>query len=49
MSLYLSMREANNKYMKDYSKIKESSYSQYWDLNNLSGRAMSQKLPVNNF
>ena len=41
--------KANNKYMKDYDKNKESSYFQYWDVNNLSGREMSQKLPVNNF
>ena len=41
--------KANNKYMKDYSKNKESSYLQYWDANNLYGWAMSQKLPVNNF
>ena len=27
----------------------ESSYHQYWDLNNLYGWAMSQKVPVNNF
>ena len=25
--------KANNKYMKDYDKIKESSYLQYWDVN----------------
>ena len=41
--------KANNKYMKDYDKSKESSYLQYWDENNLYGWAMSQKFPVNNF
>ena len=35
--------------MKDYDKNKESSYLQYWDVDNLHGWAMSQKLPVNNF
>ena len=35
--------------MKDYDKNKESSYLQYWDVKNLYGWAMSQKLPINNF
>ena len=41
--------KANNKYMEDYDKSKESLYLQYWDVNNLYGWAMLQKLPVNNF
>ena len=41
--------KANNKYMKNYIKNKDSSYIQYLDANNLYGRAMSQKLPVNSF
>ena len=41
--------KANNKYMKDYDKNKESSYTQYWDVNDLYGWKMSQKLPINNF
>ena len=40
--------KANNKYMKNYDENKES-YFQYWDVNNLYGWAMLQKLPVNNF
>ena len=35
--------------MEDYNKSKESSYLQYWDVNNLYGWTMLQKLPVNNF
>ena len=35
--------------MKEYYKNKESSYLQYWHVSNVYGRAMSQKLPVNNF
>ena len=41
--------KANNKYMKDYDKNKESSYFQYWHVNTLYGWAVLQKLPVNNF
>ena len=40
--------KTNNKYLKDYDKNKESSYIQYWDVNNLYGWAMSQKLLGNN-
>ena len=39
--------KANNKYMKYYNKIKESSYYQYWDVNVLYGWEMSQNVPVN--
>ena len=35
--------------MKGYAKNKESPYIQYWNVNNLYGLAMPQKLPVNNF
>ena len=41
--------KANNKYMKNYDKSKESSYIQYLDTNNLHGAAMSEKLPINGF
>ena len=41
--------KAYNKYVKDYDKNKEPSYTQYWDVNKLYGWEMSQKLPVNNF
>ena len=39
----------SNKYMKDYDKNKEWSYLKYWDVNNLYGWIMSQKLPINGF
>ena len=38
--------KANNKYIKDCNKNKESTYLQYWDV---YGWAMPLKLPVNNF
>ena len=41
--------KANNKYMKNGDKNKESSYIQYLDANNLYGWVMSQKLPVDGF
>ena len=41
--------KANNKYMKNHNKNKESLYLEYLDANNLYGWAMSQKLPVGNF
>ena len=41
--------KANNRYMKNYDKNKKLSYPQYWDVNNLYGWSMPQKLSVNNF
>ena len=35
--------------MKDYDKNKELSYLNYWNINNLHGWTMSQKLPVSHF
>ena len=41
--------KANNKYMSDYDENKESSYLNYWDVNNLYSWEMSQKLPTFGF
>ena len=41
--------EPNNKFMKNYNKSKESTYIQYLDSNNLYGRGIFQKSPVNEF
>ena len=41
--------KANNKHIKDYNKNKESSDLEYWDVNNLNGWAISQKITVNSF
>ena len=41
--------KANDKHMKDYDKNKESSYFQYWDVNNLYHWTISQKVPVSHY
>ena len=41
--------EANNKYIKNYDKNKESSFLMYFDANNLYRWAMSKNLPVDSF
>ena len=41
--------KSNEKYMKDYNEDKESSYLQYWNVNNLHGLVMSQTLPADGF
>ena len=41
--------QANNKYMKNYDKNKNSKYIFYLDANNLYGWAMSQYLPVGEY
>ena len=41
--------KANNKYMKNYERTKESIFLMYGDANNLYGWTMSEKLPVDKF
>ena len=41
--------KANNKYIKNYDRNKESSYIQYLDANDLYGWVISQKLPADVF
>ena len=41
--------KANNKYMRDYDLKKELPYLKYWNVKNLYGWVMSQKLPLNEF
>ena len=35
--------------MKDYDKTRESLYLKYWDISDLCGWSMLQKLPINRF
>ena len=41
--------KANNQYMKDYDENKDDSFLIYTDYNNLYGKAMPEKLPVDGF
>ena len=41
--------KANNKYVIDYDEKEVSSFLIYTDFNNLYGKAMSEKLPVDGF
>ena len=41
--------KANNKYMKDYDENKDDSFLLYTDYNNLYGKVMSEKSPVDGF
>ena len=41
--------KANNKYIKDYDKYKESSFLKYWNVSNLYDWSMPEKILANNF
>ena len=41
--------KANSKYMRDYNENKDNSFLIYTDYNNLYGKAMSEKFPVDGF
>ena len=41
--------KTNNKYLNDCDKKKESSYLKQWDVKNLYGWVIFQKVPVKNF
>ena len=41
--------KTNKKYLIDSDKNKKPSYFNYWDINDLCGRAMSKKLSVGSF
>ena len=41
--------KANNEYMKNYDRNKKSSRLKYWDVNDLYGLLMSQKVPIDGF
>lgn len=45
----LKCSSANNKYMKNYNKDKESKYLMYFDVTNLYGHSMCQYLPYGGF
>ena len=49
MSCNYRHAKVNDKYTKHYNKDKEPSYYMYWDMNNLYGDVILQKLPAIGF